>query len=489
MERVKLTLLALAALVMTLFSVGCSSDSTEQVSPTPVTPSVSLQADQSGETTLKFTLTPTNAQQVAWLCLSREEAIPTAEQILSRGNQASATAQTQQSVEGLNPDTEYLIVAAAKRDNTTATAQLRMRTTPAATPAKSHTLILFMQGDCGLEEFMDINLQRVISAYYELPETTQIAIFYDRGNYTRLTKLYMDDGMAKQQLIEEYKVSQSAVDTQFVQGVLERIKTELPADTYGIILSSHGGGWVPAEIYNDYIYHDWEGEQSPSAAPLFYGQDRDANMEIPALAEALSVLHFDYILFDACFMASVEGLYDLRNNADYIIASSAEVLGDGFPYQDILPLLFEADHGLQEACEAFMALYEGSSGTISLVKTSEFEGLAEAVRKVVAASDGTVDPEQIQGYEGFPIHLYYDLEQYVEQMTADETLRTEFRTALSKVLAYTNHTPSFISSVYKTMTIDLERSCGLTCHVEREEFPETHAAYLNTAWAKAIGAE
>ncbi len=352
--------------------------------------------------------------------------------------------------------------------------------------AEDHALILFMQGDNGLDEFMDLNLQKVLSAYYEVADKGRIAIFYDRGNYTRLTELYLDDGMAKQRVLKEYNTQLSSVDPDFVSQVFDLIYQEVPAKSYGLILSSHGGGWVPSDIYDQYLYYDWSAMQPQSRRPLFYAQDGYDCMEIPDLSEAISAQKFDYILFDACFMASVEGLYDLRHNADYIIASSAEVLGDGFPYEEIVPLLFQADHGLQASCKAFMQLYTDRSATISLVDCARLDGLAEAMKKVVAARDGSVDVTAIQGYESFPIHLYYDLEQYVEQLTSDEALRTQFRKALQAAVPFTDHTPTFFSSAYQEHTIDLPRSCGLTCHVAREEFPDTHSAWLETAWARAI---
>lgn len=485
----KLRLWALAALFIGLFVTACSSDEDEP-QPAPATPVVELAAVSADGYTLTFTLTPRNASRAAWLCVPGGDPIPSAAEVLDRGSEVSASAPSTLTAAELEPATEYVIVAAVSHNGKSASEELRMTTSEASASSESHALIVFMQGDNGLETFMDTNLQRIVTAYYDLPADSKVVIFYDRGNYTRLTQLYMDDGMAKQRLIKEYNVNLSTVDPAFVKEVFELIKQEVSAESYGLILSSHGGGWVPSEIYDSYLFYDWDSVQrlSLNPSPLFYGQDGYDCMEIPDLVEAISTFHYDYILFDACFMASVEGLYDLRHSADYLIASSAEVLGDGFPYQTIIPLLFRPDHGLRRSCEAFMELYEGRSGTISLVEAAKLDGLAAAMRKVVAANDGTINVEQIQGYESFPIHLYYDLEQHVEQMTDDEALREEFRAALSEALPFTGHTPTFISTAYGQQTIALPRSCGLTCHVEREEFPETHAAYLQTAWAQAVGA-
>lgn len=490
MKMKKLRLLTLAALLLSLFATACSSDP-EEPQPAFELPSVELIAGEATDYTLTFTLSPANASRAAWICVKSGERIPSAGEVLDLGTEVSATAPTTHTVTELDPATDYVVVAAVSKEGESASDQLQLTTKAASTPLPTdHAVILFMQGDNGLEQFMDTNLQRAVTAYYNLPADSQLVIFYDRGNYTRLTQLYLDDGMAKQRLIKEYNTELSTVDPLFMKGVFELIKEEISADSYGLILSSHGGGWVPSAIYDHYLFYNWEGTSTKSytPSPCFYGQDGYDCMEIPDLAEAISTFHYDYILFDACFMASVEALYDLRHSADYIIASPIEVMGEGFPYEEILPLLYRKDHGLRLSCESFMNLYEGRSGAISLVDCGRLEGLAAAMRKVAAANDGTIDVTKIQGYESFPIHLYYDLEQHVEQMTDDETLRAEFREALSQAVVYSNHTPTFCSTSYKEFTIDLPRSCGLSGHVEREEFPATHAAWLETAWAQAIGA-
>ena len=157
---------------------------------------------------------------------------------------------------------------------------------------ESHTLVIFMQGNNGLAEFMDSNLQRILAAYYDVPEgDNRILVFYDRGNYTRLTELYMKDGMAKQRLIEEYDTSVSTVAPDFIKSVLVRVKQEAPADSYGLILSSHGGGWVPSDLYDVYLLN--EGTRgAPEARPMFYGQDDYDCMEIPDLVNALGDMHY-----------------------------------------------------------------------------------------------------------------------------------------------------------------------------------------------------
>ena len=349
---------------------------------------------------------------------------------------------------------------------------------------ESHTLVIFMQGNNGLAEFMDSNLQRILAAYYDIPEGDfRILVFYDRGNYTRLTELYMNDGMAKQRLIEEYDTSTSTVDKAFIESVLARVKEEAPADSYGLILSSHGGGWVPSDLYDVYLLDEGTRATDPQIRPMFYGQDDYDCMEIPDLVGALDDIHFNYIIFDACFMGNIEALYDLRNSADYIVASAAEVLGAGFPYETLLPMLFEYDdHSLKAICEEYMKYYANSSGTVALIDCQQLEPLAEAMRAVMAEM-GDVNVKSVQAYDAFDYHLYFDLLHYVELGVENSSA---FEKALNKAVLYSGYTDTILTSTGDVDSFELARSCGVSCYITQKDCPATEAAWRDTAWAKAI---
>ncbi|MBO5833267.1 MAG: hypothetical protein J6Q95_08245 [Alistipes sp.] len=190
-------------------------------------------------------------------------------------------------------------------------------------------------------------------------------------------------------------------------------------------------------------------------------------MEIPDLVEAIDVMHFNYIIFDAYFMGNVEALYDMRSSADYIIASPAELLGAGFPYETILPMLFEYEgHQLKEICEEYMASYEGSSATVTLVDCSKFDDLATAMRAAMESGDQTkVDIDALQAFDNFDAHLYFDLGHYVEQIATDEALNA-FNKALKDVVIFTDHTSSLLTVTGTENTIAVTRSSGFTTYVK-----------------------
>lgn len=460
---------------------ACSDDDTPmEETILPPTPTVTLTAGETGYTTVNITLESTNALRCAYLVMEENEIMPDAQEVLDKGIVTTANKPMDILIEELDANTQYVVLAAAKGEEENVLASVKIATKAFSVPDKKHTLIFYYMGDnTGLETEMEANLRVIQGAaghLIRLSDKNQVAVFYDNGKRSTLTKLVINEenNRTSHQIIEEYTQSDLSTAPVFMKNVLQKVMEEMPADSYGLVLSSHGSGWVPSSIFDKHV-------MAPSTR--FIGQDGTQYMEIPALAQAFEGLKFEYLLFDACFMSSIEALYDLRNVTDYLIASPTEVLADGFPYKEIVSQLFQKD--LKGACESFMNKYRQTSGTVALVQSNKLEALAAAVKNVVTAvGNKQVDLTAIQGYEGLNPHLFYDLEQYIEALTNDTDA---FKAALEEAVIFTDHTPQFYSA-YSQQPIGLSRSCGLSCFIDSHLFPDTQKAWLDTEWAKAIGA-
>ena len=80
---------------------------------TPVEPTVSISLVGEAKTTsVDFTLTPANAESVAWQIVEAGETVPTAEEILASGHSAGTDTATY-TADGLTPETSYVLAAAA----------------------------------------------------------------------------------------------------------------------------------------------------------------------------------------------------------------------------------------------------------------------------------------------------------------------------------------------------------------------------------------
>ena len=134
--------------------------------------------------------------------------------------------------------------------------------------------------------------------------------------------------------------------------VFDDMKRLAPAETYGLVLWSHGSGWLE------------DGWADPDAGKKrAFGLDGTRSMNITSLAQALQGRGFDYVYFDCCHMASVEVAYELRNATDYIVGSVTELPNYGMPYDANIPLLLKREPDLKGAAANTFNLYDEKTGS------------------------------------------------------------------------------------------------------------------------------
>lgn len=204
----------------------------------------------------------------------------------------------------------------------------------------------------------------------------------------------------------------------------------------GLVLWSHGNAWLPEG------YHI-ETENKSGVVVKSFGKDmspREGAMELPDLAEVLNPYRFDYILFDACFMGSVEVLYELRHSARYFIASPAEILADGFPYHHLLPYLI-GKLQLEKATEAYYNYYnvlEGArqSATVTLVDGEQLEALASFCKQL---NTSELSLAHLQQYSRNNEKYLFDLKQVLSESKASVAMEPIWQ----KLCKIERHTPRF----------------------------------------------
>ena len=121
--RIKNLLFVLMALPLAL--VACKPD-------TPVdevkNPTVEVTAGEATENSLTFTVSSTEATNVAWMCVEATEEVPAAAVILQVGNAVEANKEVKCLANALEEDTEYTIVAVAKNSAGAVTKEINMST-------------------------------------------------------------------------------------------------------------------------------------------------------------------------------------------------------------------------------------------------------------------------------------------------------------------------------------------------------------------------
>ena len=242
-----------------------------------------------------------------------------------------------------------------------------------------------------------------------------------------------------------------------ITALLNDVRTFAPAPRYSMTIGCHGMGWLPVTTQNraggwgQREYWEYEGVEQTR---WFGGLEAIYQTEIATLAKGVAQagMKMDYILFDDCYMSSVEVAYELREVADYLIGSTSEIMAEGFPYSEIgLLLLGNVDY--EGICESFYQYYmERDShpcGTVAVTVCKELETLAAIMTRInlVGAPLSQAELAELQELDGYTPCRFYDMGDYVAHYCKNEMLLAEFESQLERTVpsAYRRHTPTFYS--------------------------------------------
>lgn len=237
-----------------------------------------------------------------------------------------------------------------------------------------------------------------------------------------------------EEVIRDYPEHSNSASPEVLSEVIKEVKEKFPAESYGIILWSHGSNWFPSSMHQTRAF----------------GQDNNSNwMELSDLQEAIPDHGFDFLIFDACYMGGVEVVYAMKEKADYIVAAPSEIMGSGMPYKDIVPYLFTTTPDLKTLCDTFYNYYANSSApyaTISLIATAQLDNLAAVTRSIMAdnyAKTKDIDLNDLQRYFRPKYYGMYDFDDYISRIAPDN-LYTQFQDALDQAVIYKKNTATFL---------------------------------------------
>ncbi|MDR2810983.1 MAG: hypothetical protein LBB84_10605 [Tannerellaceae bacterium] len=359
-------------------------------------------------------------------------------------------------------------------------------------PAATRTVLVYMAADNSLNPFSYDNINSIVAGaeQYGL-NNGNLLIYHDSsGEPPRLIQITKGAGGAMEQKIIRTYEERNSVSIDVMRGVLAEVflSEDYRADSYGLLLWSHGTAWLPGYELKSYL--------------RAYGQDDSDYMEIYDLKEALLGYQFDYIIFDDCYMANIEVAYTLRDRTGYILASPTEVLADGLPYRYILPYLFSDEpvaNALKKIGETFYSYYNEQnhlpkSASIALVKTQKLGELAAVCREILSDKSPetifSLPLRDIQLIErlGQPYHALYDFGDYIKQLATEEQY-ARFKNALKEVVIYQNTTDIAYYNAeggQPGFPVDKERFCGISSYVPQEALTKLNEWYKQLDWYKAV---
>lgn len=343
-------------------------------------------------------------------------------------------------------------------------------------------VILYMAANNNLSSYAEQNIATLKGGFIPDKNSKDILIVYAHiaGNIPKLTRLFKNsDGSVTEDPVAVYEDHNSA-NGDVLKAVLNKVKAIFPAKEYGLILWSHATGWLPQGYYNSTFQGTWF--EDPYAGMVkSFGEDRGVEMEIKELKSALP-FHFNFIIFDCCFMGGIESVYELKDKATYIVASPTEILANGFPYRDIMSPLFQTKSNLEEACRLFYEYYNSQSGvhksaTIALYKTENLRQLATVAKGIFNNHRDkiqTLDMGTIQPYFRLNKRWFWDLGNLIEEI-ATPTEYLTFRTALENVVVAKWTTEYFID-------IKINKFSGISTYIQNPSNSFLDTFYKGFDW-------
>lgn len=366
------------------------------------------------------------------------------------------------------------------------------------------TIIFYMAGT-HLGGYFRTNREAIKSALNQnIQGKSRVVIFYQNTkSEAELKEYYFQDGLCQEKVLATYTLpaQMNATDMGYI---LSDIVGRTPSKSHSLIIGSHGRGWIPfgAEPESsaahlgmkkaDVLTHEELWEPKGDVVTRYLGEDSTPQnrFDVTDLAQAIASTgaKMEYILFDACFMANVESIYDLRNNAKYIVGSPCEIMGAGFPYANIMPELLKGNgisYDLEAVCRKFNEDYAanpGYSGTIALFDCAQLDGLAQAMKRVNNAEKKDYKLSNIQSYEGLSPHVFFDLGDYVDKMCADEAAKSAFNEQLNRTVLSKYTLDTFLSMYGTSGRYKIDVFTGMSTSAPS---PLYRSAYEQTSWYKA----
>ena len=338
---------------------------------------------------------------------------------------------------------------------------------------------------------------------------------------------------------------------QWLTSLFSEVMTLAPASRYGMVVGCHGMAWMPVQgqrnarkrlgsqerideednLYKeeridkeDNLYKeekiekeglykeeriDKEGDdlmhfevQGPVTTRFIGGTYPETQIETTDLADAMADagLHTEYILFDACYMSSVEVAYELKDVTHYLIASPTEVLSYGFPYITMGKHLLGTPNykGIVDSFISFYSSYNLPYGTVAVTDCTQLDALAAIAQQINAAtaeprngaSEGELNtarsgkdvPNGVQIMDGYSPTLFYDLGHLMSLKDAGTVLTAAFAEQLDKTVPYKGHTGQYFTAL-KDAPVDIKHYSGL--NTSQGSLNRMADRISETAWHKA----
>ena len=360
-------------------------------------------------------------------------------------------------------------------------------------------------GQLDLSAYAISDFNEMVEGMAEVDVTKNNLLIYceTKSDLPRLIHVKKKKGAIVADTIKTYS-EQNPLNMTVMSSIINEVVENYPAKSYGLVFASHADGWLKALI-------------SANPATRHIGDYRGTQMNITDLCAVLEgAPHMDFILFDACYMQAIEVAYELRDYADYIIASPTEIPGPGAPYQRVIPKMFanKKDVGV-DIGNAYYSYYGDENGqiksaeyilggsntrwtegvSISVLKTSELNALAVITKEILTRYVDNKEKINTSSlfYYGSDITYtirYYDFDRLIRQITNENTDYIKWRVAFNNAQLYFKTTKTNYAARMGG-DFDMSKAEGVYMYVPgvntaQHEYYQTLEWYFDGGW-QAVG--
>lgn len=373
--------------------------------------------------------------------------------------------------------------------------------------AESRTVLVYMVAENSLASVVtsDVNEMLRGAKTEGLRKGDKLVLYIDD---TSLPRFYVVDRnttaftLSDLTPVETYSEDVNSASPEQLAAAFDFVQKHYPADSYGLVMWSHGSGWIPSTFEGD--------RKDTYVMPYAFGFDNGRNvgtnsgggyqMEICDMARVIEEKGgVDVILFDGCSMQSFEVAYELRNATKYIVGSPAEVPFPGADYSTMVPAMFKISGYANDMLQAFYDYYvmnaTGYGIIVSSVETSGLEGFAAYMRSVVAKYRESLlnaNYGSRLNYFEFPSWStqspdMYDAQGLMQMVMSEEDLN-DWKAEIAKIVVR-KHSGSWYSAYNRRSNrIDDEQCCGFSMFIPLTKYDgrSFKEAFFDTEWAKAV---
>ena len=381
-------------------------------------------------------------------------------------------------------------------------------TPPIVSPyVESRTVMVYMVAENSLNKNVWADVQEMLVGMNNdtLSANDRLVIYLDD---VKLPRIYVVDKTTKITQFSElvpvmtYENDVNSSSAEQLGTFIDYVKSNYPAESYGLVMWSHASGWTPSNFSGD-MY-----SETPTKRKSF-GVDNGKNttnnngnqMNIDDMASVLQGNAFDFIFFDACVMQTIEVAYELRDAAKWLIASPAEIPASGANYETMTRAMFLKDDYVNQMLTVYKQEYSNAYGiVVSAVNTKALDDYAAYMKSVVAAHRSEMLNLNISSMLNYIRYGswtttspdFLDMQGIMLKVLDDEEY-AQWKGNTDKLITCV-HTGRWYSGYPKSIiAIDDAQCCGMAMFIPFEKYTYSYESfnekYLKTSWAKAVWIE